>query len=161
MGPAEVHELTAWLARHGRHVRRLTLTAAPEDTWDEGEACDVEEALNQCLATPGLGEQLVHLEVDGVSSTEWLAGLPLLRQLTITGALRTPLHIAPTISALTALGSLQLDGDRLRCEAGLRLPACLTRLCLGDFRLPVDGSPNLLKKASRPKALSCCNAARV
>ena len=119
--------LAAWLARHGRHVRKLCL----KDEEDLDEDCgSMVSAVATCLATVGAAGQLVELEVVMCRPvhTEWLAAARSLQRLSLHGF---PLHISPAIAGLTALQSLQLKGE-LQFAASARLPASVTRLVLSN-----------------------------
>ncbi len=120
---AAIDSAAAWLVRHGRHVQKLRLGEA---WWSvEDRACA--SALATCLSMAGLAPQLADLTVDVYCEvhTEWLRTMCLLRRLNLT-ADSAPMHIAPSITALTALQSLELRSTRIQLPPGL--PASITRL---------------------------------
>ena len=119
--------LAAWLARHGRHVRKLSLV----DCAAFGAVgSSMATALATCLAAVCSAGQLVELEAGMCRTfhTEWLAVARSLQRLSLDGC---PLHISPAIAGLTALQSLQLNGE-LQFAAGARLPASISRLVVSS-----------------------------
>lgn len=124
----ELRSLAAWLRRHGRHVRQLKCCFP-----SEGEGIDVATAVTSCLVAVGATGQLRELAVFGnIRSTEWLPAMRSLERLKLSDTEGEPLHLSPTISMLTALGSLELDGLPIRLDAAARLPPSITRLRLCD-----------------------------
>lgn len=126
-----LHSLTAWLGRHGRHVRRLAYSDGGDDDhpWLA--------AVARCITTAGTVGQLEQLTVDaGIRSTEWLAVMPSLRRCRIHNFALTELRIPPAISALTALRSLALAGEPIELDPETRLPTSITELelfqCSGE-----------------------------
>lgn len=129
---AALHSLSAWLARRGRHMQRLLLSAQPHSLPAGPDS--FEAALTGCLhAAASSAARLVRLTAGRmVTSTGWLAGLPSLQQLELQGSVwSTPLHLSPAISGLAALGSLHLDG-MIIIDHGLRLPTTITQLHLAS-----------------------------
>ncbi len=122
---AVLRSLAAWLARHGRHVRKLSILF-------DADFREVREskasAFATCLATAVATGQLVELKAGMYTTvhTEWLAAARSVQRLTLQGF---PLHIAPAISRLLALQSLQLKGEP-QFAAGAQLPASISRLVL-------------------------------
>lgn len=123
-----VRSLTAFLARHGQHLQRLTLSC--QDDTGEGTAAAAAAAAT-CLSIAGAGGQLTDLDASGcICSSDWLAVMPLLRRLALqTWLAGSDLHVSQAIGALTALSVLELGGD-LNIPASTCLPRSLERLTL-------------------------------
>lgn len=125
-----MQSLTAWLAQHSQHLRRLQIPFLPNDQSSGA-------AVAACLEMVGAAGQLVELSMGrGILSTQWLAALRSLRRL----KLKAPwwptsefLHISPAIHGLTALEHLELKGSFFQLGAGVRLPASITRVELSFF----------------------------
>lgn len=125
-----VRSLTAWLARHGQHLRCLDFGIYPSGMSAQEAEANI-TAIATCLMQAGAAGQLAELTVHGVvPSTEWLAAgaLRSLRKLRLLDSGK--LRLSPVISTLTGLGSLTLEGEPLSWSA-LRLPTSVTRLKLG------------------------------
>ena len=136
-----LHSVTAWLERHGPHVRRFHLSALPARGDDAGGFA---AALTACLEAAGAAGQLTELELFSEEvRTEWLAAMPSLRRLYLVG---DALHISSAIGGLTALQSLDLAGDdnEMTWAAAGRLPTTITRLFV-----QADGAEQMPYQASR------------
>lgn len=122
-----MHSLTAWLARHGRHVRQL------ECSFPKGDGPEYPAAIEACLVAAGLAGGLQTLSISGfLPSTEWLAAMRSLRELHTT-RLAGPLRLCPAINTLTTLCRLRLDTPSLELTAGARLPPSVTSLHLDEY----------------------------
>ncbi len=135
---------SAWLLQHSRHMHRLELVAWAGDDMLEGSYAS---AFATCLSAAGTAAQLTRLSVGALRfdlHTEWLRTMRSLRKLTLTTD--NALHIAPAVSALTALQSLGLRSSGLQLPAEVRLPTSITRLWVNSY------SENMPQQASRV----CC-----
>lgn len=114
-----------FVARHGRHMQQLSLTAC--GSLGE-EYSSVAAAVAACLAAAGAAGQLTALEVcDSVPSTEWLASMRSLRSLKLQPLSHMP-RVAPAISLLTALCQLELHGNATALAPSVQLPGSITSL---------------------------------
>ena len=117
--PQELPSFTAWLRRHGRHVRRLALGVAPEwhdyenKVWDDVQHSPQAAAqLHQCLETCGrAARQLEQLHVYWIMDTPLVVGWapmlpPSLRELGLFG--NKSVHITRSLHSLTQLTKLML-----------------------------------------------------
>lgn len=144
IGVSAVQSLTAWLARHGKHVRELSFDCYDpyfgHRLWDvHEEEAVTEAAVAACMTAAGTAGQLADLAASGIRSTDWLSALRSLRQLCLSSdSISVPLRISPAISSLTALTSLSLYGDPIAFEAGAQLPASIEELCLSDSKEGID-----------------------
>ena len=125
-----LHALSAWLARHGQHMRRFTFVV--------GQAAE-EQAGSLIAATAS-------------SLADWLPALRSLRCLSLSGS---PLAIPPAISGLTALQSLQLTSYEICFAAAARLPTAITRLVVEIHGLQEYDGREMPRQASRQ---GCCVA---
>ncbi len=130
---ADADSAAACLKRHARHVEKLEVevyVVAANDV----QVARFASAIATCLAVAGLPSWLDELSVFVCFPlhTEWLHAVSSLRRLSLNAGEPT-LFIAPAISALTALQSLELCGPMLLL-AGCRLPSSITRLYVhGDL----------------------------
>ena len=127
----DAQSLTAWLARHGQHLQRLQIACSSYNPANMA-------AVAACLETAGTAGQLVELSTGiGICSTEWLAAMPSLRRLKLSAPVWSYdwgfLQISPAINGLTALEHLDLEHSAFELEAGVRLPASITRVKLSWF----------------------------
>lgn len=144
-----MHSLTAWLARHGRHVRQL------ECAFPKGEGPDYPAAIAACLVAAGLAGGLQTLTISGfLPNTEWLAAMRSLRELHTT-CLAGPLRLCPAINKLTALRRLRLGTPALELTAGSRLPPSVTSLHLVEHHSEV--MPELVSKAAGCARMTGCS----
>ncbi|KAI7840532.1 hypothetical protein COHA_005688 [Chlorella ohadii] len=107
-------------------MHRLELVAWAGDEVSEGSYAS---AFATCLSAAGTAAQLTRLSAGALRfdlHTEWLRTMRWLRKLTLTTD--NALHIAPAVSALTALQSLGLRSSGLQLPAEVRLPTSITRL---------------------------------
>lgn len=129
-GLGNLHAAAAWLAQHGRHVRKLSFSARLAAGEDKSSATS---ALAACLAAAGAAGQLAELQMTCSAPTDWLATMRSLRRLSLAG---DKLVVSPAIAQLTALQSLELKSQSglgsMTLQAGVSLPANLTRLCIAN-----------------------------
>lgn len=123
-----LRSLAAWLLRHGPHVRHFSCRFPGED-----EGIELATAVTSCLVAAGAPRQLHELAVVGnIRSTEWLPAMQSLERLRLLDTEAEPLQVSPTVSMLTALCSLELEGRPILLDAAARLPPSITRLRLCD-----------------------------
>ncbi len=152
-----LRSLAAWLVRHGRHVRRLSLACYAE----EHLPADCAAALASCLVAAGAAGKLEQMKVSGrVGSTEWVAALPSLQHLSVRDTAGEQLRVSPALSGLTALRSLALGGYPVSLAARARLPAGITWLDLlgdGSTEMPpqASGAAALLTRACKYQFAAC------
>ena len=85
-----LRSLAAWLVRHGRHVRRLSLACYAEHL-----LADCAAALASCLVAADAAGKLEQVKVSGrVGSTEWVAALRSLQHLQRAGYRRRTLDFS-------------------------------------------------------------------
>lgn len=118
-----LESLTAWLPRHGQHVRSLDLSCHPED----GESGPVTWQLAGCLqAFAAVAGSLERLSLSaqsepGLCVTPWAAALRRLVRLSLWADPCT-LRICSSLSGLTALTALTLSGTPVKIDAAVQLP---------------------------------------
>ncbi|PRW21009.1 small GTP-binding [Chlorella sorokiniana] len=136
----KLHSLTAWLTRHGSHVRRLTGYVASDDDPDWNAAAA------SCLAAVGTAGQLDELNLEGIlDSTEWLAAMRSLQRCRLVNDENGELRVSAALGGLTALESLDLQGEPIKLLPA-RLPASITYLHLCDSS---DNMPQQVAKLPR------------
>ncbi len=139
-----LQSLASWLARHGRHIRKLRFG---EDGYTDpsDEEDSTSEPLATCLQTVCAHGQLQELDLAASAAfhTDWLSVARSLRRLSLSGTL---LHISPAIAGLTALQSLELD-CALYFQDDAQLPASITRLA--DWDEAIDDDDIELPRVSR------------
>ena len=137
-----VASLTAWLMRHGRHVRHMQLGGFHAKIESQEEQAQLACCLMACA-----GGQLETLRaaIDGLVVAAWApAAVRSLRELQL-GFAASELQISNSLHSLTQLTLLVLAGRPVRFAAGARLPASLRRLRLLDgssSSLPAQVWPN-------------------
>ena len=124
-----VASLTAWLMRHGRHVRHMQLGGFHSKVESQEEQAQLACCLMACA---GGQLQTLRAGIDGLVVAAWApAAMRSLRELQL-GFAASELQISTSLHSLTQLTLLELAGTPVRFAAGARLPASVRRLQLMD-----------------------------
>ena len=126
--------LTAWLLRHGRHVRSLNIDCYPPRDQLTMVAWELAGCLTACAATAARSLQRLSLRLaDGgtLCVASWCAVLRQLRSLELEASSYT-LQISSSLAGLTAVTQLRLQGRTVSLGAGVQLPPAVERLELRD-----------------------------
>ena len=112
-----MHSLAAWLVRHRQHARQLEVRMGslqrPVGDADAATAAAA-AAVATCLAAASTAGWLEHLMCLGwYYDIEWLAAMEPLQHLQLAYSSSEHAEVAPAISALTTLRSLELSGGRV------------------------------------------------
>ena len=134
---AALASLTAWLLRHGQHVRSLRLYGWGE----EGAAAEAQSHLACCLMACAGGQlEALGVNVRTLVAAGWAPLLHTLCRLHL-GRFQGELLISSSLHSLTQLTVLALEGSPIRFAAGARLPASVEQLWVADdlnYALPAQ-----------------------
>lgn len=141
---ARLPSLTAWLLRHGRHVRSLELDCGRAPTDPEAYTWELAACLGALVVARSLQRLSVSCSSDSpdLCVTSWGVALRQLKSLRLLSC--GELRICRSLAGLSAVTELELRGEVITVEAAAQLPPNVEQLSLSvedDEELPHQVGP--------------------